>query len=481
MARALTIPRTRGFFEHPVPCVMWRRSFLYLNRPTARTYHALYCCLPLEAGWIFGVMGFPYAAGAFRPGVYNLMYPRLSIAFTHIVSTNLLFPFFAMRSHVIVLALLTAGTQARSTANYDHICPDRDGQTEQIQVGYTIRYRCGAFGSHDGNRVPTETATECAQLCADQPGASCTGSSWLSDQKRCVLSGTRPSGSRPRTVFMQRLNDYEIGDGRDPFGSDCQQQKQQCNTQLDQCTSDAASSAQELAQCRDDAVSSGQDLNLCREEAITAGRDLDTCRNEAARARDQCRNDAAIATQDLNTCRNDATRDREQCRSDAASSTQQLNNCRTEAARERDQCRNEAASSAQELLTCRNDASRQQEQCRNDATRQQEQCRHDAALSAQELSTCRNDALRQQEQCRNDAASSAQELSTCRADLARLRQELSQSQAVLCKSRPAILNISKIKTNRGLTYQLIQQGPRDHDRWVTVGGVRFKMLCNECK
>ncbi|PVH92207.1 hypothetical protein DM02DRAFT_663173 [Periconia macrospinosa] len=76
--------------------------------------------------------------------------------------------------------------------------------------------------------VPASTPERCAQFCEINSG--CTRSSWLSNKKRCTLSGPLPAGalnvegklSKPNRIFSNRL-------------SACNTEKGLINTQLDQC------------------------------------------------------------------------------------------------------------------------------------------------------------------------------------------------------------------------------------------------------
>ena len=123
-------------------------------------------------------------------------------------------------------------------AQYSSICPDRDGETEEINPGHFVKYKCGWLGPYGGaTHQNINTAQACAQLCQDKPG--CTGSSWQSVQSRCVLSGDRTNEARSNVLWMEVVQPEE-----DPFPEDPEEEvvdpfpenpEEDCDTQLGTC------------------------------------------------------------------------------------------------------------------------------------------------------------------------------------------------------------------------------------------------------
>jgi hypothetical protein len=106
------------------------------------------------------------------------------------------------------------------------------------------------------------------------------------------------------------------------FITDLTQQVQQCHTdaassaqQLQQCNSNAATGAQQLQQCRSDAATNTQQLQKCKADAATGSQQLQ-----------QCQDDATKNAQQLQQCQSNL----QQCNNDAATSAKlpQVKECK---------------------------------------------------------------------------------------------------------------------------------------------------------
>jgi hypothetical protein len=124
-----------------------------------------------------------------------------------------------MRMQGVFTSLLVTGALSESSVKqYEELCHTKDGTIEEISPSYKVLYKCGQVGNHNGEPVTSiATAKACAELCKATLG--CTGSSWASKQKSCVLSGSRKGTAREYTLYMENVvgSDHFHKGEEDPF------------------------------------------------------------------------------------------------------------------------------------------------------------------------------------------------------------------------------------------------------------------------
>ncbi|KAJ6038260.1 uncharacterized protein N7446_005070 [Penicillium canescens] len=147
-----------------------------------------------------------------------------------------------LQNIILYCSFLAAGQ-----AQYAGVCPEKDGQIEEINPGYNVKYKCGWLGPHGGNTFPNiNTPQACAQLCQDKP--DCTGSSWQSVQKKCVLSGSQNGQARANVLWM------EVVESEDPFPEDTEDNnpfpEEDCASEVEACQEQNAACQEQNAACQ---------------------------------------------------------------------------------------------------------------------------------------------------------------------------------------------------------------------------------------
>ena len=145
-----------------------------------------------------------------------------------------------MKFYGLIVSLLLAGAQAQTARQqYTATCPNKDGQTEEIIPGYTVKYFCESRKTGVAHQN-VASLQDCARMCQDEEG--CTGSSW-SARKICVLAGTGDLLPQAKAVFMERI--LNPGSGN-PFDSNCETE----NSQIEQLEQQIAELQDDLAACQ---------------------------------------------------------------------------------------------------------------------------------------------------------------------------------------------------------------------------------------
>ena len=230
---------------------------------------------------------------------------------------HLRFP--TMKTNGFLQSLLVAGgaqAQLTATEHYDRICPGLNRMTEEINPGYVVRYSCGSFGNHNGVRVHASNPMDCAMLCQNTDG--CEGSSWLADQRKCVLSGSNGSGIRQNTVYMKRVEYQEFMDNGDPFLDAEPMQEPLCTTELGYCRDQALKgqqlSAAQLKACEDQRLQQQADSTVEINKCESARR---ASQQQSAMLLSECEsNNAAnqqVAAAQLSQCQSDNLQDQQKC------------------------------------------------------------------------------------------------------------------------------------------------------------------------
>ena len=216
---------------------------------------------------------------------------------------------------LLPILLPSVHAQLGPSDHYDLICPGRHGQIEMISYEYFVKYNCDAFGNNDGNRIPTQTPVDCAKLCEGTFG--CKGSTWASDTSECILSGDHGSGTRQRTVYMEKVaeNRFQDHSGPDPFEREdksqgqCLEEKKECTVALGQCHTDALKISAELSECRIGAARGTTDLSKCHVNVALCTAESQKIQNDLSTAieeRDKHRSDLAICIQARETDKQNA-------------------------------------------------------------------------------------------------------------------------------------------------------------------------------
>lgn len=148
---------------------------------------------------------------------------------------------------VSTIFLAEALAQSAPRAEYEQVCPERNGQTEEINPGYHVKYQCDFLAAwSEPAHVGITNPRECAALCEETEG--CTGTTWAWRHEKCVLSGDLAAQEYPGGLYMQRVNPSDpLADPEDPLAPDA---CAACNSDLESCRAQVALlEANQVIQC----------------------------------------------------------------------------------------------------------------------------------------------------------------------------------------------------------------------------------------
>jgi hypothetical protein len=160
-----------------------------------------------------------------------------------------------MKSQFFLLSLSASGVFAQTItsrkAEYDSICSNKNGLTEEILPDYWVRYNCERLGNWNSPAIKgVQDARACAQECMNVDG--CEGSSWSADKAQCLLSGARAGKHLEYVLFMERTeadDPFPIpADGDETI--DCEEARDELQAEVENCKSTQSSLQAQLNTCK---------------------------------------------------------------------------------------------------------------------------------------------------------------------------------------------------------------------------------------
>ncbi|KAJ5181607.1 hypothetical protein N7449_011754 [Penicillium cf. viridicatum] len=302
------------------------------------------------------------------------------------------------------------------------LCESLNEQLKTLDSGHKFKYICGKTGTTPnklGLPGKTETAEECAELCAAND--ECKGAAWDWKFNSCQLYTSGDDLQvRRNAIFLRR----EVESGSTDCTAvekvlrECEEAENDLQESLDKCQITKTESEQARETMAEKLEACEVERDLCAE----GQGDAEKCEAENSQIRD--------LTEELQQC-NTATvynaAELEQCQSASSACDFDLQQCQhsvSSGALELQQCQSTSFSCALELQQSQADASSNANQL--------QQCQNAASATATQLQLCQNIAYSSDlelQQCKANAASSTKEIQQCKTDAASSLKELQQCKA----------------------------------------------------
>ncbi|KAJ5128658.1 hypothetical protein N7448_002375 [Penicillium atrosanguineum] len=291
-----------------------------------------------------------------------------------------------MKLHYLIqgLCFLTAVEAQTAKDDYDALCDSRDEDILTGGNGENFAYVCGMTAKGGRNNIiDTLENVGSSSACADSCAAvdECNGSTWNYLLKSCLLHRDaediknrrgglllRRADRRPSadcTVIQNELKECEDAEiilqddlntcktahtTSEKVNTDLEDKLEACEFERDLLESEAATTQdcesakgqiedlnQQVEQCKSDALSTALDLHECQNIAASGALELQQCKNAAATNSlelQQCKNSAASSSLELQQCQTTASSgalELQQCKSSAASTSLELQQCKAAA------------------------------------------------------------------------------------------------------------------------------------------------------